>query len=630
MSSVAVDPASEEADVVAPSNSRSFTNFTKRHTTLICVVLLFVGTLCLYARTLSNDFVNYDDPRYVTRNPIVQSGLTWSNIKWAFISTSEANWHPLTWVSHMADAQWFGLYAAGHHLHSNILHAINVVLLFLLLWRASGSHLKSLLAAAMFAVHPLNVESVAWIAERKSVLSTLFFLLALAAYGLYVHRRSVGRYLGVTLCFALGLMAKPMVITLPFCLLLLDYWPLDRFERKDGGPPLLRVLRGLVLEKIPLFAMSAASAAITIYAQKRGGAVRSLGETTLSQRFANAVYSYAKYLEKGVWPSGLAVFYPHPAGTLAVWKVLLAAVVLLIISAIVWRYRQRRYLVVGWLWYLGTMVPVIGLVQVGRQAMADRYAYLPFWGLFVMTVWVGSDLLPRRLPSLKSGCAIAVFCFAILTYTQIGYWRDSYTLFSHALQVMPENGVAEGSLGAALADMGLQNQATSHLLAAIRVSPDFLPAHYTLGMIFQRQGRLEDAQREYQFVIQNSADPMESSQAHNNLGVLFSQMNLTDRAVQEFDAAVRINPNERNSFLGRGAIEYQRGEPVKAIQDFRRAAEIAPSATTYLWLASACELNKDPICAVQAYEEALRLNPGMSEAQSRLKRLRGENANPGK
>lgn len=631
MSFIEVSREAEQAACTPPIARGGLRAFTQRHATLACVLLLCVVTCGLYGRSLQNGFVNYDDPRYVTKNLVVQKGLTWPNVKWAFASTSEANWHPLTWMSHMVDVQLFGLHPAGHHLHNNILHTLNVVLLFLLLWQSTGCRAKSVLTAALFAVHPLNVESVAWIAERKSLLSTLFLLLALAAYGFYVQKRTIGRYLVVALCFAFGLMAKPMVITFPFLLLLLDYWPLNRLVWPSSGnnSAFRKDLLALVMEKIPLLVMSAASAVITVYAQRRGGAVELLTALPLGQRFRNAIYSYVKYLESGIWPSGLAAFYPHPEGSLALWKVVGAAAVLLLISAMVWRHRQRHYLVVGWLWYLGAMIPVIGIVQVGRQAMADRYAYLPFWGLFVIAVWIAGELFPRPLPTIKLGIAAATLsCFAIVTYIQIGYWRSGYTLFTHALRVTPDNAIAEGNLGAALADMGLQNQAAIHLVTAIRLTPLFLPPHYTLGMVFQRQNRLDDAQREYQFVIENSSDPVESSQSHNNLGVLFSQKNQLEEALREFDAAIRINPNEQNSFLGRGSIEYQRGEGDAAIEDFRHAAQIAPSATVYFWLGSACELKGDPVCAAQAYEDALRLSPGLREAQNRLKMLQGKRNNP--
>ena len=620
------DDAAQVGTTAVISKSPSPT-FIHRHANLLCGLLLAVGTFALYGRAIGNDFVNCDDPVYVTKNVIVQKGLTWSNLRWSLTSTSEANWHPLTWISHMADVSFFGLHPAGHHLHSNILHTINVVLLFLLVLQFTGSRVKSLLVAGLFAIHPLNVESVAWIAERKSLLSTLFLLLGLAAYGWYVSKQTFGRYLAVALCFALGLMAKPMVITFPFCLLLLDYWPLSRLVWTSGAD-FRRTFLALIREKIPLFAMSAASAAITMYAQQQGGAVKSLTVVPLGRRLGNAIYSYLKYLEKGIWPSNLAVFYPHTGSALAFWKVLGAAAVLLSITAIVWQQKKRPYLLVGWLWYLGTMVPVIGIVQVGGQAMADRYAYVPFIGLFVIVAWFADEMISRPLPILRIGIAAAAVGLLSATYVQISYWRNSFTLFTHALRVTPDNAFAESSLGTALLEMGRLSEAAYHLQTAIRLTPGFLPQHYTLGMILQRQNRLEEAEREYQLVIDSSTDPAESAQSHNNLGVLFSQENQLDRAVREFDAAIGINPNEQNSYLGRGLIEYQRGQAGAAVGDFRRATQIAPSAMAYLWLGSACESERDGACATQAYEAALQLSPGLTEARNRLKLLREKgNAN---
>ncbi len=333
----------------------------KRRTLVPLISLvLFSGTLILYYPALQNGFVNYDDPAYVTSNPHVQQGLTKRSVAWAFTSTAEANWHPLSWLSHMLDVQMFGLHPAGHHAQSVFWHAVNVVLLFLLLAKSTGFLGRSAVVAALFAVHPLNVESVAWIAERKTVLSTFFLLLALAAYGWYVKGPRARRYLLLVVLFALGLMAKPMVITLPVLLLVVDFWPLQRFPR--------RPLSKLALEKIPLLSLSAASAVITLYAQRAGGAVGSTDLLPLSMRVKNAVYSYFIYVDKALWPSRLAVFYPHPERSLALWKVLGAAIVLISITAVFWRFRERRYLLIGWLWFLITLIPVIGIVQVGRQA----------------------------------------------------------------------------------------------------------------------------------------------------------------------------------------------------------------------------------------------------------------------
>ena len=597
-------------------------------TILALALLLMLGTVALYAPALHNGFVNYDDPDYVTANPHIRQGLCWSNLVWAFTATAEANWHPLTWISHMADVQVFGLNPAGHHAVSVWLHAINVVLLFLLLTRATGYTLRSAVVAALFAVHPLNVESVAWVAERKSLLCALFFLLALWSYGCYARKPGVARYLGVALMFALGLMAKPMIITFPFVLLLLDYWPLQRLSagelRSDGSASRAPFLR-LLGEKLPLFALSAASALITVFAQHSAGALGVTAALPLHLRVKNALYSYLVYLFKGVWPSHLAVFYPHPENSLGWWKVSAAAVVLLTITGLVWRFRGKKYLLIGWLWYLGTMVPVIGMVQVGRQAMADRYAYLPFIGLFVMAVWLSAEGLARIRPSRWATASVAlaiVSSYAAASYIQIGYWRSSYTLFSHALQVTSANGIAEDNLGAALMDMGHPDLALPHFETAVRLVPELSAAHYNLATVLHQYNQLDRALHEYQLALTYAADPTAAAQAHNNLGVLRMQRNQAAAAISEFTAAIQANPNEQNSYLGRGSLEYQQHNLDAALADFSRAAQIAPLPAAYFWLGRTLEEKGDVQSAVRAYETALQMAPGMTDARTRVDALR--------
>jgi protein O-mannosyl-transferase len=598
---------------------------SSRKTTLLLALMLILGTLVLYYPTLHNGFVNYDDPAYITENAHVRQGLSWSNVHWALTATVEANWHPLTWISHMTDVQFFGLNPVGHHLVSVSLHAISVVLLFLLLARSTGYTLRSAVVAALFAVHPLNVESVAWVAERKSLLCTLFFLLALWAYGSYVHKPGVGRYLSVAFLFALGLMAKPMVITLPFVLLLLDYWPLRRFQEPAENKESRSTFLKLFTEKIPLFAMSVASALITARAQYSGGALGIGAALPLKFRITNAVYSYLAYISKGIWPAHLAVFYPHPERALAWWKVLVAAVGLLVITALVWRLRKKRYLLVSWFWYLGTMVPVIGIVQVGRQAMADRYAYIPFIGLFVLVVWLASEFFSQIRLSFVTAVVITLAVlsgYAAASYIQIGYWRDSLTLFSHALQVTAENGIAEGNLGAALMDAGRPDMALPHFKAAVRLVPQLATAHYNLATVLHRQNQLDDAMHEYQLAITYAADSTEAAQAHNNLGVLLMQRNQPAGAMTEFMAAIQANPDEQNSYLGRGSLEYQEHELDAALADFSRAAQIAPTSVAFFWLGRTLEDKGDLQSAVRAYETALQMTPGLNDARVRLDALR--------
>jgi tetratricopeptide (TPR) repeat protein len=582
----------------------------------IVALLLFFGTLALYYPAMQNGFVNYDDPAYVTSNPNVQQGLTKSSVAWAFTSTAEANWHPLTWLSHMLDVQLFGMRPAGHHAQSVLWHAVNVVMLFLLLAKGTEFVGRSAVVAALFAVHPLNVESVAWVSERKTVLCTFFLLLALAAYGWYVKRPRASRYLLVALLFALGLMAKPMLITLPFLLLLIDFWPLERFPQTQ--------LSKLVLEKIPLFALSAASAAITLYAQRAGGAVGSTQLLPLAMRAKNAACSYFIYMDKALWPSRLAVFYPHPEGSLPLWKVAGAAVLLIAITTIFQHFRERRYLLTSWLWFLITLAPVIGIVQVGRQAWADRYAYIPLWGLFVIGVWLLAEIATRISLSQTAQIAIAsavLLGYSVATRRQIEYWHDSYSLFTHAIQVTAANPIAEGNLGSALMEMQRPDLAAPHLERAIQLMPTFAAAHYNLGTLFQRQNELNRALPEYQLAIKYASDVREAAQTRNNLGVLFNQLGRKDEAMAEFTAAIALNPYEQNSFIGRGLIERNEGNLEAALQDFSRAAQIAPSSLAFYWEGRVLEDKGQMTAAAEAYRSVLKLSPDLRDAQARLERI---------
>ena len=579
-------------------------------------LLLFFGTAALYVPALKNGFVNYDDPAYVTQNPQVAEGLTARSLAWAFASTAEANWHPLTWISHMLDVQAFGMSPEGHHAQSVFWHAVNVVLLFLLLTKATGFAGRSAVVAALFAAHPLNVESVAWIAERKTVLCTFFFLLALGAYGWYAKRPRADRYLLVAIVFALALIAKPMAITLPFALLLIDFWPLQRFPATS--------FERLSIEKIPLFLLSVGSAVITVYAQRAGGAVGSNQLLPLPIRCKNAIFSYWIYLQKAVWPSRLAVFYPHPEASLELWKVVAAAVVLIGITALFWRLRQRRYLMVGWLWFLGTLVPVIGIVQVGRQAWADRYAYIPLWGLFVIAVWLASAAANRfslsRAAQVAVASAVLLAC-SVATHIQIGYWRNSYALFTHAIEVTQANPIAEGNLGSALMEMGRPDLAQAHLERAIQLMPTLAAAHYNLGMLWHRENELEKAAAEYQLAARYASDQREAPQSHNNLGVLLSQTGRKDEAAAQFTQAISANPQEQNSLIGRGMIEYDSGRLDAALQDFAQAAQVAPSAPADYWQGRVLQDKGELVAAVVEYRAALKIAPEFADAQVRLQSL---------
>jgi len=576
---------------------------------------------------MRNGFVNLDDPDYVTRNPHVLAGLTWADIRWALGSSyPSSNWHPLTWISHMADVQLYGRNPAGHHFTSVLLHILGVVLLFLLIESVTGRALRSAAVAALFAVQPLNVEAVAWISERKSVLCVLFFLLAIGAYGWYAKKPGVGRYLLVVLFFGLGITAKVMVIPFPFALLFLDYWPLRRLPGSNAsGRPraFFTALRVLVIEKIPLFVMAAVGGAVTVYVHSREHALTAT--MPFSWRFKNAIFSYLAYLGKAIWPVGLAPYYPHPENTLSWAIVVLSGLALAAITLIVWRFRERKYLVMGWLWYLGTMLPMIGFIQTGRQGMADRFMHIPMMGLLFALVWLIADLSTEK--HLQKEIATAIFLlvlapFAAVTIKQIGYWHDSYALFAHTLEVTKNNGFAENDFGVALMERGEPQLAAQHFVAAVQLSPDLASPHYNVAILLQKQNRLDDAEHEYRAALALSSDQVEIVQSHNNLGILYLGEGKYAAALTELSAAIALDPNAQNSYIGRGTAEMQMMNTDAAITDFAKAAQIAPSPLALYWLGRALESKGETQQAAKAYAAALQLAPAMSEARARLDALR--------
>ncbi len=600
---------------------------SERQTVILLSLALAVLTFALYLPALHNGFVNYDDPDYVTRNGRVLQGLNWENVKWAFgTQNSVANWHPLTWLSHMADVEIFGLRPWGHHLVNILLMAANSVLLFWFLTATTEKSWRSAAVAAIFAVHPLNVEPVAWIAERKQGLSLFFMFLALLAYAWYAKRPGVSRYWLVAVLFALALMAKVMIITLPFALLLLDYWPLQRFSCVGTGGRPARFWNSFLMlakEKIPLILITLAVSWINLVVQRSQGAVAAA--MPFRWRLKNAIFSYAEYLWKTIWPARLAVFYPHPENRLPLWEVFIATVVLVTISALVWKYRERKYLPTGWLWYLGTAFPMIGLVQAGRQGMADRYAQLPLIGIFIAVVWLVADAMDRR-PQLSPAVAAAGFAAVLLplifvTHRQIGYWKNSETLFTHALEVTTHNGTAEDNLGVALMEKGDLAAAFPHFQAAVQFSPDLGSAHYNLGVLLQRSGQLPDAVTQYRLAISHAGDPGEAAQAHNNLGVLYLGLNNLTVAKAEFDKAISLNRNELNSYIARGTVEFRLGKFDDAIADFLQASARARSPLAFYWLGRAEEAKGDFAHAKGAYMAALQMDPSMREARTQLESL---------
>ena len=466
--------------------------------TWVLSALLVVATLALYYPVHHHPFVNYDDSVYVTENPRVQSGLDWDTVKWAFTTYDAGNWHPLTWLSHTLDYELFELNPAGHHDVNLLLHVLNVLLLFWVLKQATGFAGRSFMVAALFALHPINVQTVAWVAERKNLLSMLFFLLALGAYQWYVRQPRVGRYAVVALLFALGLMAKPQVITLPCVLLLWYYWPLRRMalsapEHSSGEVPPMAPAKSfysLLEEKFPLLAIAGVNAFITMQAQGRGGARNYFPRFI---RLGNAIICYARYVGKAVWPSRLALFYPHPGYSLKVSHVVAALVFLLAVTALVAIQWRRRYLAVGWLWFVGTMVPMIGLIQVGVQAMADRYAYLPFVGLFIMICWGVTDWSEQRHISAAWLATVSIAVLVALTVTarvQLDYWADNVSLWSHTVQVTGPNFIAQNSLGIALQRAGREDDAIAHYRKAVAINPDDAASNLNLAEYDRRHGNL--------------------------------------------------------------------------------------------------------------------------------------------
>jgi protein O-mannosyl-transferase len=473
-----------------------------RLSTLVCGLLVLL-VLAVFGQTAWHDFVNFDDPAYVSENPYTTQGLTQQTIAWSFTSFYSSNWHPLTWLSHALDCQLYGTQsAAGHHLTNVALHAAVAILLFLILWRMTGDLWPSAFVAALFAIHPLRAESVAWVAERKDLLSGLFFMLTLAAYFSYAQRPfSPARYLLVAVLFALGLMAKPMLVTLPFVLLLLDYWPLGRMASPAGNP---LKLKHLVAEKIPLFAIAAASCIVTSIAQRQSMAVSEC--LPFSLRIANALLAYVAYIGQFFYPLGLAAFYPLPDSTLPLWKIIASALLLAGVSAGAWAARRRfPCLLVGWLWYLGMLLPVIGLVQVGDQARADRYTYLPEIGLAIAVTWGIAQLSlswPHRRWICSVASALVITIFAAIAYQQTSYWRNSETLWTHALRCTERNATAQDNLGVAMTQRGNIPRAIECFQEAIAINPRAADARNCLGVLLAQNERIDEAIGQFQAALQ--------------------------------------------------------------------------------------------------------------------------------
>ena len=534
----------------ASASSKPFQSPARR--TLLVCLLLTVVVLVSYNPVTHNGFLNYDDDRYITQNPHVRAGVTWATVKWALTTYDEANWAPLSWLSHALDCEVFGLNPAGHHYVSVLLHAANAVLLFLLLQSATGFRWRSLMVAALFALHPINVESVAWAAERKNVLSMFFFLLALYAYNWYTRKPALLRYAVVFFLFALGLMSKSQIITFPFLLGLWDYWPLGRIGAPVVADPAVQGAdaRGswsgwLVLEKVPLLLLCALSGVVTMRAENYGGAIQSFSLYGLPLRLENTVISYARYLGKALWPSKLVALYPQPAKLYSAWQVGACLLALLLVTALVLRARAQRYLAVGWFWFLGSLVPMIGLVQVGPQAMADRFAYLPYIGLFLMLTWLVADWAKAyRIPVqwLAAPAVCYVLVLGTLAYRQVGYWHDIPSFWQRTLAVTQDNYFAENDLGAFLLSQGKSEEAAAHFRAALAIRPDNLIANLNLAADEASRGNLPEATRRYQMVALHASDAGQRATAYGNLGFAYRQMGESMNAKQCFEKALLLAP----------------------------------------------------------------------------------------
>jgi Tfp pilus assembly protein PilF len=594
---------------------------TTRSRTLVALGLVLL-TLLAFAGVLECDFIGFDDPLYVSANPHIRDGLSGSGLRWAlsagllFDSPHADYWAPLTVLSRMADVELFGLNPAGHHLSNLLLHALNAALLFLVLEGMTGAGWRSAFVAALFAVHPLRVESVAWITERKDVLSGLFWILTLGAYDRYARSPDRGRYAIVVLMLALGLMAKPMLITIPFVLLLLDYWPLGRAGREASS------LRPRVLEKLPLFGLSALSLLITYVPLWRRGQITELDALSLDARVTNALYTYLAYAGKMFWPQPLAVVYPHPEGRLPLWSVMAALAFLFVgTGEALRRFRRSPYGIVGWLWYLGTLLPVLGLVQSGVHARADRYTYVPLIGLSLIVAWGAGEALGSRPYGKPVLAVIAAGWLAVLlvvTRRQVDHWRDTVTLFEHAIRVTAGNYLAENNLATALALRGDARGAEAHYREAIRIRANYSQAHDNLGVLLARQGRIAEAMAEHEEALR--LQPRDAD-AHFNLGLLNARSGRSALAAQHYAEALRLNPRLASAHYNWGNLLAGEGRFSEAAEHFASAVRLQPdNAMSYnnLGLAKAL-LGRWPE-AMGDYARALEIDPKLASARTNLGR----------
>ncbi len=596
--------------------------------TWLPAAFLALATIALYWPVAHFDFINFDDPLYVTDNNHVTQGLTWAGLRWAFTTFDASNWHPLTWLSHMADRQFFGPQPGAQHLVNVWFHAANTVLLFFLLRNLTGALWRSALVAGLFALHPLHVESVAWISERKDVLSTFFGFLSLLCYAQYAGKSKVHPpspnsgatgspnskeyYLLTLLFFACGLMSKPMLVTWPFVMLLLDWWPLNRMRSAECG---VRNFTKLVVEKIPFFALAAASSVVTFFAQRHGSSVVPLEALPPGARLANAVVAPVRYLLKAIWPENLIVFYPYRGWD---WMAIAGAAFVLI-SISIWAVRRAKsapHLLTGWLWYLGMLVPVAGLVQVGGQSMADRYTYVPLTGVFIAMVWSirFASGKSRTLATILAVAALAI-CGA-LSSAQIRYWRNSETLYGHALKVMPNNLVAHNNLGLAFTKEGRAAEAIGEYLAVLKVRPDYAEVRFNLAVAQTEQGQAADAITNFDAGL--AIDP-DNAEAHDSLGRALESLGRTNEAAGEYRAALKLKPDYAGAHNSLAGVLISEGQNDEAMKELKTALRLKPDyAEAHSNLAELLARQGKSNEAQAEREIAARLQPNRAETRFNL------------
>ena len=603
-----------------------------RRELFICLILIVV-TLAAFWQVRNHEFVHLDDYEHITENRHLHRGLSTVGVVWAFSFTDVAYWHPMTWLSLMLDYELYGLSPSGYHLTNLLLHILSVLFLFLALRRMTGSIWQSGFVASLFALHPLNVESVAWAVERKNVLSSFFLMLTLLTYARYVERATPGRYLLVLLVFALGLMSKPTLVTAPFILLLLDYWPLNRLQPVPAGgyvdqPSTSSLVSGgrkllafrLILEKVPFFALATIAIFLTVLSNQHLEALVATTSVPLSLRIGNGLISYVSYIGKMVWPSNLAVFYPPPE-TIPWWQVAAAILFLIILSLLVLRtLKTRPYLAVGWLWYLVTLVPSMGLVQAGLwPAMADRFAYVPLIGLFVMVAWGVPELLAKyryQTIVLATAATILLVTLTMLTKLQVRYWQDSFTLFQQAVKVTVNNYVAHDSLGNALAQKGMLEQAIAHYQEALKMNPNLVNTHNNLGVALLKGGEINRAIAHYYQALRLKSD---SAETHNNLGVALFNLGQLDKAIGHYLTAIKLDPNFSKAHNNLGNALARKGKIDEAISQYSRALALKtnyPEAHNNLGVALAQQGKMDE--AIVQFDQALRLKPDYAQARANL------------